>query len=178
MSEFSASYHLQSNDMADGIQLLQASGMSGFVFPAQNNWITILPNSEASVKNRKLISASRGVMVYYAMAGDFGCEVGFYLDGEEVTQYQCSWADDVSVINVLNKDLLISRLGLSIEPNNQAMFDIVLTPTNLESVWENNPAEFIASSIGLTNYEWLSFDSMLIDQEEGESNYPGVVFVE
>lgn len=178
MSEVSESYHLKTNEIMDGIKLLQEMGVSGFVFPSENDWVTIVAKGEVFTKNHDLIRASSGVMVYYSMVGDFGCEVVFYLNGEKITQYQCAWADDVHVVNTLNKDLLVSRLGLSIESGNPDIFKVVLAPMSMESIWENNPAAFIADAIGLMNYEWISFESMLIDQEEGVFNYPGVIFVE
>lgn len=46
MSEFSDSYHLRSNNQQDGVDLLRAAGLRGYVFPPENGWVTVVAEGE------------------------------------------------------------------------------------------------------------------------------------
>lgn len=42
MSEFSESYHLQTTNPEDAINLLRKSKRKGYVYPAANGWVTFV----------------------------------------------------------------------------------------------------------------------------------------
>ncbi len=57
MSESSDSYHLRSETVEEGVELLHRAHLCGFVFPANNGWVSILPGGEAFEPNKKLPEA-------------------------------------------------------------------------------------------------------------------------
>ncbi|MFC5406450.1 hypothetical protein [Cohnella soli] len=90
MSEFSESYHLHSNDQEEGVSLLKRAGVKGFVYPQENNWVTILPEGDTFQENKKLITSNEGTLVHYIFAEDHCWSIDIFEGANRVFQYECS----------------------------------------------------------------------------------------
>ena len=109
MSEFSESYHLKTSETEHGIELLSRAGLRGFVFPATNGWVTVLPEGEPFAPNEPLIKASTGTLFYFGNAEDHGWWFAVYVDANPIASYTCSWEDSIQVFKFNNH--LISKLS-------------------------------------------------------------------
>ncbi|MCI5207303.1 MAG: hypothetical protein D3910_00560, partial [Candidatus Electrothrix sp. ATG2] len=98
MSEFSESYHLWSNSIDEGKSLLNKSGQSGFIFPAVNNWITLLPEGDIFVPNKNIIKYNQGILLHYAYAEDHEWSLGIYKQNTLVSFYHCDWNQYPNII--------------------------------------------------------------------------------
>lgn len=65
-------YYLRSRDQADGIDLLERSGLGGYVWPAANGWVPLAVRGWA--RSRPLLAAlgGDGVLLRYAVVPDQG----------------------------------------------------------------------------------------------------------
>lgn len=75
MSEFSASYHLKTNDRAKVEELIKNSDNKGYIFEETNGWVTFLIEGPAFDINEAVIECNPGTMVHYIYAEDHGWEL-------------------------------------------------------------------------------------------------------
>lgn len=178
MSEFSESYHLKADDINVGVKWLQTAGVGGFVFPAVNGWVTILPDTEAFIPDEELIALSSGILFYYSKAEDFGWRFILYVNGQVVSSYSCAWMEDIEVQQTLDIPAFESVLGAVLSPLGSEKIAEIFEPSDINELLDSDPAGFVADKIGLTHYEWISYNYLMSDKKQGEFNYEGVVFVE
>ncbi|HEX6369263.1 MAG TPA: hypothetical protein VF006_10040 [Longimicrobium sp.] len=163
MSEFSESYHLRAGELQDGVDLLRAAGLAGYVFPSENGWVTILPEGEAFEPNPRLVRASAGVLLHYMHAADHGWGFALYRDGHPIARYEAEWGNDFRVVvDEMDRAVLEDVLGDAFRGLGPAEYEGLFSPgfdEFLEGVMngEDALAERFAEAAGLTNYSWLSW---------------------
>lgn len=182
MSEFSESYHLRADDQQAGVALLKRAGLAGFVFPPKQGWVTVLAEGSMFEPNHVLIAANEGVLLYYTNAEDHGWSFTIIRSSEAVSHFSANWeADEPYRDELLNAaavcDLAQQACGVQRDP---AELDGLLKPDDPFAWVETgeSPAVMFARFIGLTNFEWLSYDYYARDHDPEEAAAEGIVAVE
>lgn len=178
MSEFSESYHLKADTTEAGVNLLQRAGLRGFVFPASNGWVTVLPEGEPFNPNAALVSANDRILLYYINAEDHGWAFAVYVNATPVASYSCGWDQGIQVQQPLDIAQFEKVVGPVLSRLGAEKLRTIFEPENFEELFETAPAYAFAETVGLKNYEWLSFHYLMTDEERGENNFEGVIFVE
>ena len=178
MSEYSESYHLKAGSTEDGIDLLRRAGLRGFVLPASNGWVTVLPEGEPFVPDEALIAANTGTLLYYASAEDHGWWFALYVRNTPMASYSCTWEESIQIHQPLDIAALEQTLGPVLSTLGDEQTRKMLNPTDMDVVSEQSPPHIFAKAVGLSNYRWLSFHYLMTDKERGENNVEGAVFVE
>ncbi|MDQ0060063.1 hypothetical protein [Paenibacillus harenae] len=179
MSEFSESYHLFSKDQKEGVDLLNRAGIGGFVYPEENNWVTLLPEGEIFHENNKLISNNTGTLLHYIFAEDHGWLLSIFENNTMTFHYECNWDTDVeNNYKEIDKNKLIELINRNREEHNRiTVFEIskLLNINSMEDIFEFVPAYQVAELIGLKHYEWLSYDNMVRDIDDLKESDPNFV---
>jgi hypothetical protein len=183
MSEFSDSYHLRSNNQQDGVALLRAAGLRGYVFPPQNGWVTVVAEGEEFDPNQRLIGAAPGVLLHYVHPEDHGWAFELYRAGKILAAYAIEWDDEIRVTqDKIDRGVIGEYLGNRIIGLDDLEYRRLFYPTFDEFMDdacddERAPAERFAEAAGLTNYSWVSYP--YVDNQYGpELATKGVVRVE
>ncbi len=157
MSEFSESYHLRTDNQQDVVNLIKETNNKGYVFPAQNGWVTFVVEGSAFDIDESVISQNPGILVHYIFAEDHGWELRVFRKDDLIFEYACGWTDEIQIEkSVFNIDVLtelIMEQGNSAE-GIESLFDVGEETFNMEQP----PAYTVAEKLGLTYYEWLSAD--------------------
>ncbi|WP_271007751.1 hypothetical protein [Paucibacter sp. B51] len=177
MSEFSDSYQLKSSTTTDGLSLLRRAGLDGYVFPAENGWVTILAEGPMFEPNNQLIESNVGVLLHYMYAEDYGWSVEVYQGPDLVTQHECEWEPRLNVVNKLDVEAADRVLGSALCSFDTARLRMLLDPEDLDQVAKLEPAKAFAEAVGLTHFEWLSFEYIYGDIERGQALPEGVIAV-
>jgi hypothetical protein len=186
MSNWSESYHLRSDDQAAGVALLQRAGLSGFVYPPANGWVTLFAEGAPFNLNRELVKANEGALLYLWFAEDGGWGFALASGPRVVSAYACRWENGVSVsAGKLRLGALCSELAALGLPGDlrDTLEPLLLSVTeeNLFSFNAEDPApqrhEF-AGLLGVTNYEYFTYDALVEEADEEELAGEGVIFVE
>jgi hypothetical protein len=176
VSEFSESYHLRTDRQESGVALLEKAGCRGFVFPAVNGWVTVLPESEPFVVCEPMIEANEGLLVYYWYAEDHGWGFSVYQGDNQVCDYAQMWSaeDEDDSRSLLDMGFLVSLAESAGRPDDrpaERLRQLLDGELDVE-----NPAYEFARLLGLPNYEWTSYMYMADDYDD--DSFPGVVRVE
>jgi hypothetical protein len=185
MSEFSDSYHLRSDSQQDGIDVLRTAGLRGYVFPAENGWVTVVAKGRSFKPNKRLIAAAPGVLLHYMNAPDTGWGFELYRDGQVLARYEAEWDNDVrAVLNEIDRGVLEQHLGDGIRGLDGEGYRGIFSPgfDDFIAVVTGNAepfAERFATAAGLTNYSWTSYSYVNSDyDDEPELAARGVVCVD
>lgn len=178
MSEFSESYHLRAERQEDGVSLLRRAGLSGYVFPAANGWVTLVAEGEQFGPNESLIQANSGVLLQHEFAEDHGWGVTLFVASSMVQRYSCTWEDDDLLVegglDVEQFDEIASTALSGLDPVERQR---IFSPKDAMETIETRPAEAFARAVGLAYFEWLSFDYLALDEDRGYPLPDGVVKV-
>ena len=153
MSEFSESFHLRTNEKKEGIELLKNLGITGIVFDAINNWVTVLPEGELNSQISPM-SSYKGTVLHYLYAEDHAWMTSLFTNGASISSFVCAWDPEIYIEDSsLNIDAL-SKLITSptLLPQLEELFKI----NDIDKLFKVNPAYTFASLMGLEHYEWLS----------------------
>ncbi|MFD2612701.1 hypothetical protein [Paenibacillus gansuensis] len=174
MSEFSESYHLFSDRQEEGVELLTRAKLKGYVYPAQNHWVTILAEGSMFQENKQLVRNNLGTLVHYIFAEDHGWTLSIYERAEQVFHYDCVWEEEVDsnygefnlnkVVDVINANP-VQNAKVTLEEL-QPLFHI----TEFEQAFELSPAYRVAELLGMPYYEWLSYEYVKSDMADGDSS--------
>lgn len=169
MSEFSESYHLQTTNQEEAIDLLRRSKRKGYVYPASNGWVTFVVEGSEFTPQDRIVEANNGTLVHYVYAEDHQWEFTLFQGREPICSYSCGWNDDDLLVDDehLNLEALSLLTG---QPAEQ--WEPIFYPTDIEQVLELPSAGQFAEKLGLKHYEWLSFDYV-----ESDGPAEGVVVV-
>jgi hypothetical protein len=111
VSEFSQSYHVVTDDAETGAALLRDAGLTGWVFPASNGWVTVLPDpDEFGTPSPALVAANAGTLLYYLNAEDHGWTFTIWEGGEQVCAYGCAWDHTLDVQDKAYDAAVIDRI--------------------------------------------------------------------
>lgn len=152
MSEFSESLQLRSTDMADGVALLRAAKVAGFVFPANERWVAVVyaePQLGSRTALDSILAVNRGLLLHYSFAADHGCSVDAYEGAQRTKLLRVSFEGGKK--RFASDDLI--RL-LQIDAENVARIQrwvetLFAAPRDARYV--------VAQAIGLDHYRWLSY---------------------
>jgi hypothetical protein len=184
MSEFSDSYHLRAGSQQDGIALLRAAALRGYVFPAGNGWVTVVAEGSSFEPNQPLIKAAPGVLLHYMNAPDTGWGFELYRAGQPLARYEAEWDNDIRVpMDEIDRAVLEEHLGDGIRGLDDEGYRRIFYPT-FDQIMEpgfddvEEPADRFAEAAGLTNYSWVSYDYVDGDyDDEPELAAEGIVRV-
>lgn len=177
MSEFSQSYHLRSADPAEAVALLERAALSGWVFPAGNDWVTFLPHpDEFGEPLPALVAANQGFMVFYLNAEDHGWLFTVF-DGERpMSSYGCSWEEDLEIQDDQLDPALVEQLVRTgaVDPDTAAeQAERLLHPAGIDQVLTyfthtegRNPGHGFAEVLGLEHFHFLSSDYLAKDAND------------
>lgn len=158
MSEFSESCHLASLETATGIALLERAGVSGWVFPAVEGWVTVVVDADFSGQAEWLLSpANEGVMLAYVNAEDHGWGFAVFDGPNEVSRYTCNWEDDIEFDDSkLDRDRLAALVPAAIH----LVTSGTLEPATIEDAFDvatlENPGHRAARILGIRHVKWIS----------------------
>jgi hypothetical protein len=150
------------------------------VFPAKQGWVTVLAAGSMFEPNQSLLAANEGTLLHYVNAEDHGWSFTVFRAAEPVSGFAADWEDDDDPYNDVNLDA-----GLVCEIARQA-YGADKDPAALEALLKpEDPFEWIetggmqsasqfAQFVGLTHYDWLSYDYYASNNDPAE----GVVTVE
>ena len=156
MSEFSESFHLLSTDQQDGIALLKRSSLHGFVFPAANNWVTVLPEQFSFEADDPLIQANSGILLHYVHAEDHGWSIRIYNKNTLAFHFEVQYEEDMEGEQDLDLTELLSVINLDTD-----------SYESLDGQLLEDPApEEIAELVGLVNYDWISYSYVQNEKEQ------------
>ncbi|PWV94456.1 hypothetical protein DFQ01_13021 [Paenibacillus cellulosilyticus] len=170
MSEFSESYHLFSTDQNDGVKLLKRAWLQGYVYPASNNWVTILPSGKNFQPNKRLIRSNKSVLVHFVNAEDHGWSISIYDENKRTFHYECTWEDDIEINqDEYNRERMVELINQN--PNKLTSvtpLDItkIFYVSDFDDLAERDPVHQIASLLRLEHYEWISFHYVQSEYKE------------
>jgi hypothetical protein len=185
MSEFSESYHLRSESQQDGVALLRAAGLRGYVFPPENGWVTVVAEGEEFEPNQRLIGAAPGLLLHYVHAEDHGWGFELYRAGKMLSGYDVEWDSEIRVTrDEIDRGVLAEYLGDGIRELDDQAYRRLFHPTFDEHMelalnGDESVAERFTEAAGLTNYSWLSYHYVDSDYDDDpELAAQGIVRVE
>ncbi|QMV40039.1 hypothetical protein [Cohnella cholangitidis] len=172
MSEFSESYHLYSTDQNEGIKLLKKAWIRGFVLPESNHWVTVLPKGSKFLPLKRLIAVNSGILVHLIHAEDHGWSFSIYDGNKRSCHYECTWEEELEINqDDYNRDRIVELVNSNPHnPNPVTPLDItkIFYIRDMEDLFEKEPVDQIAKLLGLSNYEWLSYDYMESEFRDNE----------
>lgn len=174
MSEFSESYHLKDAATGDGVRLLRSAGRRGFVVPERNGWVAICPEGGLFEVDPKLVEHNRGILLHYTHAEDHGWSFSLFDGTQSLGSYSCEWTEDLLVLHSFELPTVERLLGPVFSGLGDEETRRLLQPADIDELISAKPAETFAKRVGLSHFEWTSFDYLVADQER----FPEVVFVE
>lgn len=174
MSEFSESYHLRTSDTNAAVELLKRAGRKGYVFPAENGWVTLVAEQNTFEPDPAVVGANRGLLLHYVSAEDHGWSFSLFDSTEEKCRFSCQWENEVEIDPSRYAPENLVRLGFEIDPEE---LQRIVSLDTIEQVFEQAPAAGFAQLVRLPHYEWLSFDYVARDRQNGDGEWPEAIEV-
>jgi hypothetical protein len=147
MSEFSHSFHVRSNDVREGVELLRRAGVPGYVYPPARGWVPVVFPHGMGGSDERVVAANRGLSVHYDYAEDHGVEVDLYQGPKRVARLSVSFE---SARSTFDRAAFVA-LGVMSESSAR----------EVES-WlggDRDPGVLIvAAALGLPRHHWFSFE--------------------
>lgn len=174
MSEFSESYHLRTSDTNAAISLLKRAGRKGYVLPASEGWVSFVAERNNFEPDAAIIQANEGLLLHYVSAEDHGWSFSLFDAAAEKCRFACQWENDVEIDPSRYAPETLERLR--VEFDSGELMRIVSLDT-IDAVVEEAPSRRFAELMKLPHYEWLSFDYVARDVQEGDGEWPGAIEV-
>jgi len=178
MSEFSESYHLKTGQASEAVELLRRAGVSGFVFPPENGWVTFLAVDGKFVPDQRITNANQQALLHFHSCDDHGWGFSYFEAGKPVCSFKCDWTRKVKVTDSQYSGAVLEQLIAAHGTSTLVAVEAVLRPSSFERAMELRPAEVFVSAVGLSRSAWLPFDQLADDYESSPRHYPDVVKVE
>ncbi|GMK37187.1 hypothetical protein PCCS19_02400 [Paenibacillus sp. CCS19] len=180
MSEFSESYYLFSLEQNDGIKLLKRAWLRGYVYPASNNWVTIIPNGKSFQPNKRLINSNKGILVHLINAEDHGWSLSIYDGNRRTFHFECTWEDEIEINqDEYNRERIVDLINQN--PNKlRSVTPLDITKifyiSDFEELFEREPVNQITELLRIDNFEWISYDYVQREYKENpmEMNNKGI----
>lgn len=166
MSDFSAAYHLRTDNSQDVIDLFKRANLKGFLFQPINGWATFVTEMDGFSPDTSITNFNLGTLLFFSRTNDFlGWSFDIFEGNKLVGKYSISTDEDENLqINnqtdarILSKIADVSKIEILIE---------LLNPVSKEIAYEKGDFEF-ANIIGLENIEWISFGQIECNVESYE----------
>lgn len=149
MSEFSNSFHLRSNEMLDGVELLQRARVQGFVFRPANGWVPIVFPCGFGMddKRERIVAANRHLAVHYDFAEDHGVRLDAYRGPDRVAKLSVSFETEDARFDSAK----LVELGLISETSAREIQQWVVGGRDRGLL-------VVAAALGLPRHSWFSYD--------------------
>ena len=166
MSDFSAAYHLKTNNQEDVLDLLKRAELTGYMFQPVNGWTTFVTEIDEFSTDSKITNANTGILIFFNRTNDFlGWGFDIFENETLVGKYSIHADEDenLKITNTTNNQTLTKIVDSSkIDSLNE-----LLNPPSVEVAYEKGDYEF-ASIVGLENIEWISFMQIDCNVEDYE----------
>ena len=166
MSDFSAAYHLKTDNQEDVVNLLKRAELTGYVFEPVNGWVTFVTQIDKSNSDTKITDHNNGVLLFLYRTSDFlGWGFSIFEKDSLIGKYAIS-ADEEENLKITNS-LDNSILSQIVDTTKIDSLTELLNPPNVEIAYEKGDFEF-ANIIGLVNIEYVSFAQIDCNIEDYE----------
>ena len=193
--QFQQSFHLRTSDIQDGISLLEQAKISGFVYPPEIGWATVVP--EGGEIQSLLVENSSKLLFHLEYEDEIGWRFAIYQGTVCRCRYSCLWANEKLKVDSsqVNRDVLIQillenqnateeqlhkPLTTAVDKNELFLLDHTLDVEDIEDV-DENPAHFYARMLGMGNEEEVLFDDLYSEYSERPAifaqMYPSLKYV-
>ncbi len=153
MSEFSESYHLRSENIADGIALLQKIKVEGIVFPPQNGWVSLIVQGDLNDHIETIAAAWSKRIMHYMYAQDHAFMFNYFDKGDRVTGALATW--DIDLV-IDTEDLKHEILNLFISNEDEKLeMQTLFKLKEVRQVMDINMAYRFAQILKLPYYQNL-----------------------
>jgi hypothetical protein len=167
MSEFSESYHVYNMPQIKLSEVMSENSIPSYVFREQNNWTAFFPKTDPYMFNMQIPRIISNTLLYFVNAEDHGWSYTIYNNNEMVSGYNCEWSSGEIMIN--ESDLNADNLkNLFPDKINTEQLNTILHPESFNDIFKNTPAYSFAQMLGLSNYQWLSFQYLSLDDSRNE----------
>ena len=154
MGEVSESYHLRSENIADGIALLQQIKVAGIVFPPQDGWVSLIVEGDLNDHIETLSAAWAKRVLHYMYAQDHAFMFNYFDKGDRVTGALATW--DLE-LEIETEDLKHNILNLFISaPDDKTEMQTLFKLKDVRQVMDINMAYRFAEILKLPHYQQLS----------------------
>ena len=164
MSDFSAAYHLKTDNQQDVLDLLKRADLTGYMFKSVNGWVTFVTEIDGFSADSKIANSSKGTLLFFNRTSDFlGWGFNIFENGTLIAKYSifADEDDNLKITNTTTNEIL-SKI---IETSDIDLINELLNPPSVEVAYKKGDFEF-AKIVGLENIEWTSF--MQIDCNVGD----------
>ena len=153
MSDFSAAYHLKTDNQQDVLDLLKRAELTGYMFQPVNGWTTFVTEIDEFNADSKVTDFNNGILLFFNRTNDFlGWGVDIFEDANLIGKYSIFESDDLNITNTTTPQILTKIVETSKIDSLNELFN----PPNTEIAYEKGDYEF-AKIVGLENIEWTSF---------------------
>lgn len=164
MSDFSAAYHLKTENQQDVIDLLQEAKLEGYVFLPLNGWSTFVANADEFRPVPAVTNYNKGLLLHFYRTNDFlGWGFHIYRNQDLVGHYAIISNDgeNLSITNTTDE----SSLALIVDSTQLEALQKLLDPVDIDTAYKHGDYEF-AQLVGLEHIEWVSYSRVkrLTDQ--------------
>lgn len=178
MSEFSGSYHLQTERTDDAIELLRRAKLKGYGYAPTNGWVTFVAENAHFEADARIIGANTRRLVHFVSAEDHGWGFTIYDAAKRVCAYRCDWDDEVVVGDSAYAPSVLEDLISQHGSTTLAAVEAVFHPASLDDVNECDAARTFADAIGLEHYEWLDYSGLAREFDRAPAEHLDVWKVE
>lgn len=166
MSDFSAAYHLKTENKQDVLDLLKRAELTGYLFQPINGWTTFVTEIDEFSADNKITNANTGILLFFNRTNDFlGWGFDIFENDTLVGKYSIH-TDEEENLKITNTtdNLILSKI---IDESKIEIVQELLNPPNVDVAYEKGDYDF-ASIVGLENIEWISFMQIDCNVEDYE----------
>jgi hypothetical protein len=166
MSDFSAAYHLKTDNKQDVLDLFEKAQLTGYVFEPINGWTTFVTEIDGFSADSNVTNFNKGLLLFFSRTNDFlGWGFDIFENENLVGKYSIH-ADEEENLKITNttNNLTLSKI---VDSSKIDSLNKLFNPPSVEVAYEKGDYEF-ASIVGLENIEWISFMQIDCNVEDYE----------
>lgn len=180
MSELSETYHLLTNNQQEAIDLVKRANLPGFVYPQEGPWVALVADGMFLMPNRNLIEANQGTLLHYFAADDHGWGFEIYEGNEAKSRYMCRMEGEATIEDEeVNWDYLVDFVKKVVNhPDPLPELKSLLNPEiDLEIFGFQSCADNFAKVMGLSHFQWISYQELIMEFDPEAPDVTGMVKV-
>lgn len=158
MSDFSAAYHLKTNNQQDAIDLLKEAQLKGYIFEPVNGWTTFVADAHEYRPVPAVTNYNKGLLLHFDRTNDFlGWGFHIYQNQDLVGHYAIISNDgeNLKISNATDE----ASLALIVDSKQLKGLQELLNPVDISTAYKHGDYEF-AQLVGLENIEWVSYSQV------------------